>query len=236
VSVGRTGGKMIRLIGVMVLAAPLLLVAPSDASTLLVFGQSTGANVFSGNEILGTTVLDASNVPITITTLNGTGVNFGGFFNFAATSQGPAFNVTLNSWIQPYSGNFQVTSGLFGSGFNYLSGLFYGVMLGLQGGQSFNFGAADPPLFLQFTTDVPGMSTGEPRAFALSLTNVLPSVDISNGSFADFTSNVSGTASAEVTGTAIPEPMSLLLLSSGFGLAGLVARRLKKSERSTTQA
>jgi hypothetical protein len=227
---------MVRLIAGMVLAAPLLLVAPSDASTLLVFGQTTGVNLFSGNETLGTTVLDANNVPVTISTLNGTGVNLTGFFNLDATSTASATNVAGSAWTQPYNGSFTVTGGLSGSGFNFLSGLFSGVQLGLVGGQSFVFGAAQPPLSLIFTTDVPGMSTGEPRAFSLSLTNVIPSVAINNGSFADFTSNVSGTASAEGGVSVVPEPMSLLLLSSGFGLAGLVARRRAKSERSTTQA
>ena len=53
---------------------------PVAADTILVFGQNGGGNLVAGNEVLGTTVLSATNVPLTITTLNEGGVNLTAFF------------------------------------------------------------------------------------------------------------------------------------------------------------
>ena len=186
--------------------------------------QTGGANAFTGNETAGSTVLDANNIAVTITTLNEAAVNQAAFFNLDATSVAPAVNVGGTAWTQPYSGTFSITAGANGTGFNYLSGLFTGTQLGLLGGHTVVLGAAQPPLSLVLTSSVPGLPLGSP-ALALALTNVLPEVAIANGSFADFSSNVAGTFSAEPT--AVPEPNTLVLL--GVGL--LVRKRLQLFRR-----
>ena len=196
------------LVVVLSLVLSVSSVQSVQAATILVFGQSTGLNLFTGNETAGTTVLDANSIPVTITTLNEVGVSLPALFSLDATSTGAAVNVFGNAWVQPYSGTFSVLSG---GGFNFLSGVFSGIQLGIVGGQSLTFGSAQPPLSLTFTSDVVGMPLDDPTAFSLSLTNVNPSVQIVNNSFADFDSNVSGTASAVV-----PEPTSLILLGTGL--------------------
>jgi hypothetical protein len=177
---------------------------PGEARAILVFGQSGGGNQFFGDETAGTTVLDANNVPITITSLDGVAVNISAFFNLDATSTGPAQQADT-AWTQPYDGDFQITSGLDGTGINYLSGVFSGVQLGVVGGTQLVLASTQPPLSLTFTSSViPADSLSPPRAMGLTLTNVLPSVQISNLSFADFSASVAGNFSAAV----IPEPVT----------------------------
>lgn len=200
--------RLLRLATLLCLLCAISVV-PAAAGTILIFGQVGGANAFTGNETAGVTVLDANNVPITITTLNSAGANLSAFFNLDATSVGIATNVGGSAWTQPYSGNFTITSGMNGTGFNFLSGLFTGTQLGLVGGHTLVLGSSQPPLTLSLTSSVAGMPLTDP-SMALALTNVLPGVSIVNNSFADFDSNVAGTYSAQP----IPEPLSLSL----FGL------------------
>jgi PEP-CTERM motif len=214
--------------------AVTLMANPASAATILVFGQSGAGNLFTGNETAGTTVLDANNIPVTITTLNEAPAVISAFFNLDATSTAAAQQVPMTSaWTQPYDGDFQITSGLGGTGINYLSGIFSGIQLGVVGGTQLVLASSQPPLSLTFTSSViPPAFLLEPRAMGITLTNVTPPVSIVNNSFADFNATVAGNFSAEV----IPEPASILLLGSGLvGLAS-ASRRRKKSARKQEQA
>ena len=206
------------------LVVSLFLVSSVEAATINVFGQNTGGNTIVGNETGGVTTITGVNVPVTITTLNEMASNINAFFNLNATSTGAATNVVGDLWSQPYSGSFSITNG----GFNYLSGQFAGVTLGLEDGKSLVFGAAQPPLFLDFTSDVLGMPLGDPSAMSLAFTNLFPGVTIVNNSFGDFTSNVSGTFSAEPL-AAVPEPATMILLGTGL-LAAFKSRTLKNKQ------
>jgi hypothetical protein len=169
-------------------------------ATILIFGQQGGGNLFFGDETAGTTTLDATNVLVSITTLNEVATSVDAFFNLDAVSAGPTQNVPgTNSFVQPYNGSFSITSGLGGSGFNFLSGTFLGLALAVEGGTSMILGSTTtPPQSITFTSDVPGMPLDPPRAMALALTNVTPNVTIVNNSFGDFAANVAGTYSAAV--------------------------------------
>lgn len=194
----------------------LLWAGPVEAATIVVFGQSGGTNFVTGNETAGVTTITAV-APSTITTLNEAASGVSATFSLNATSTGAATNVIGDLWQQPYDGSFSI---LGAGGFNFLSGDFSGVTLGLEGGNTLIFGAAQPPGSLIFTSDVPGMPLDFPTAMALSFTNAFPGVTFTNNSFGDFTSNVSGTFSA----SPVPEPATMLLLGTGL-LAGFRVRR-----------
>jgi hypothetical protein len=185
--------------------AVALMATPASAITILSFGQAGGANLFTGDQTGPATVLDANNIPIVITTLNGMPAVLNAFFNLDATSQDQAQQLG-NAWVQSYAGNFQITSGLGGTGINYLSGLFSGVQLGIVGGSQMVLESAQPPLSLIFTSSViPADNLFPPRAMGISLTNVIPPVSIVNNSFDDFSATVAGNFSAAV----IREPVTV---------------------------
>ena len=212
---------MKRFVALSVLLLSLVAVK-TEAAIILVFGQNTGLNLFTGNETGGVTTLDANSIPVIITTLDENPVSINAFFSLDAVSTAGVTNIGGNVYTQPYSGTFSILSG---GGFNYLSGVFDGIDLGIDGGTTMVFGSTDPPLLLNFTSMVAGMSLSDPSAMALALTNITPGVSIVNNSFGDFTSSVAGNFSAQ-DASVVPEPASLLLM--GTGLSFLAARRRKK--------
>lgn len=198
-----------------------LVAVKSEAAIIVVFGQNTGLNLFTGNETGGVTTLDANSIPVIITTLDENPVSINAFFSLDAVSTAGVTNIGGNVYTQPYSGTFSITN----AGFNYLSGTFDGIDLGIDGGTTMVFGSTDPPLLLNFTSDVIGMSLSDPSAMALALTNITPGVSIVNNSFGDFTSSVAGNFSATDL-SEVPEPATLALL--GVGLSAIAARNRKR--------
>lgn len=204
-----------------------LTMSTAQAGTILVFGQS-GINAPNGLIItntgttgaLGGTVLSAANLKITITGIANSSALPASFpaayLNLSAVS---VTDATVNGFghiTQNFTGSFSITSGLGGSGVNYLSGTFNDSLFGQ--GASLALSASGSSGVPSFTSDV--ISTlGQIRGISLAFSNVTPAAFVT-------AKNTLGAGSANVAGTfsaTVPEPGSVALL--GIGLSGLFTFR-----------
>lgn len=195
---------------VIAFAALLASTSLASATTILVFGQSSGTPINAVENAGQTqTTLTATDAPILITEIEN-GVATSAFFDLNATSTGPAQALGSGA-AQHYAGTFSITSGAGDTGTNFLSGSFTDLAFGAGPGGALAVGA--PPDTLTFTSDVI-TSLSLPAGIGFAFSNVIPGFAMVGSSIGSFTSNVSGTFSASV-----PEPASLGLL--GLGLVGL---------------
>jgi len=205
------------------------------ADTILTFGQSTRTDrpiVATNTTVAGipvSTTLTATNANVTITQLD----NFfaippsvppfpHAYLNFVFQSQGPATSTPnppfANTDSQNFLGHFEITSGLNGTGTNYLSGALVSAQLqGTNNQTSLVFNNTVNPVFTSSVI----VDLAPPTSAAFAFGNVNPSNHLVGlpglQTFAAFRSSVSGTFGAQ----AVPEPSSLALL--GLGAIGLVA-------------
>ena len=208
--------------------ATVVMSTTADAGTILAFSQNGTANtsVFTANGAGTSTTIADTNVAVTISAIaDAMIVPFNAEFNLSAHSTSPVSTVLGVS--QHFSGTFSFTSGINGTGTNYLSGSFVDVLLGNNGGTFLLLGASTPPSTdVLLTSDVIAPALlGEPRSLALAFTAVTPTVAVDNQTLASATASVSGNLSA----VAVPEPSTIALALTGLGTLGLIVARRRKA-------
>jgi hypothetical protein len=200
----------------------MAMASTANAVVVLNFGQVSGLNTITAtpNGTDTATTISGSNVAVSITQ------DLGGFIgdailnlNAASTDAAVAVGTSV---LQHFNGSWQITSGLGGTGTNYLSGTFTDAVFGT--GPSLTLSVGAPPDTITTTSDqIPAIDLGLPEAISLSFTNVTPPVGIAGTTLAGFTASVAGNFSS--TPVATPEPAGLALL--GVGLLGLAAVKRK---------
>jgi hypothetical protein len=204
-------------------AAVLGLSVSANATQIIAFGQTSGANTLTATANgAGTATTLSTDTAISITQLFGNAPT-SGFLDLNATSIDAAQGIGP-ALLQHYSGTFAITSLAGGAGTNFLSGTFSDAAFGLATGEQLSINVANPPDTLSLTSSViPLADLAAPNTFTLSLSNLAPALSLDNATLASFSASYSGVASA--TTQAVPEPVSLAIL--GAGLLGLGVIRKK---------
>jgi hypothetical protein len=195
----------------------------AQAAVILTFGQVSSLNTVSAipNATDTQTTITGGNVLVTLTQVVGANPPITAILNLTAISTGPA-TTSGGLTTQLYSGNFTISSGLNGTGTDYLSGTFSDSVFGAGTGLTLTASNATPGESVSFSSGFfPPADLGNPEAISLSFANVTPPVGIVGTTLAGFTSGISGDFSA----TGISEPAALGLLGVGLLGLGLVRRR-----------
>ena len=204
----------------------------ASAATVVIFGQSSGPSI-SATETGGVTTITSANGPLIITQIAaGVSNPFTGFLNLNIHSIDLAsVSAVGNVLTQNYAGSFSITSLANGAGVNILSASFSDARIsGTLTGGALEFGDTTPIDTLTFTSDIiPANQLELGRASTFSFTNLSSAVALADNSLGGFTSNFSGNDSANITGTTVPEPGTVLL--AGLGMLGAVASRRGRKAR-----
>jgi len=216
-------------------AALLLLSSAASAGTVLQFAQTNPADVVTATNTGGTsTTLSTTgnvdgggvSIPIIITNFLGTpGVNIPAFETYVGVTSTGAAATFGGQIFQPFAGTIEFTSGVGGTGVDYLtvtfsaSGASSPLLSGAAGGGAANLLASSPPNSMVPTSDFAALSP--PASMAIAFSNVSPPLGVTGTSVSSFTGQNAGTISA----TVIPEPSSLCLASFAVVFGVLVYRK-----------
>jgi len=208
--------RIVSMLGVVVTTIALPL-SGARANTILVFGQSGDANLFSAVRSGNATTLSATDIPITITNITGLATPLPAYFTLSAANDTVATVDGFGHIQQNFDGSFKIYSGAGQTGTNYLSGAFDDTVFGAGTAAILTASSAGGSSTLTFTSDViPWLNV--PRGMSLSFTNVTLPLTAVDNSIDSFTSNISGNFSA-----AVPEPTSAIMFGVGMGAVGLIA-------------
>jgi hypothetical protein len=209
-----------------VCAALLLLSSSANAETVLQFAQTNPHDVITATDNgSGTTTLSTAgnvdggnvSVPVTITNFLGVpGLAIPAFETYVGVTSIGAASTSHGSIFQNFSGTIEITSGVGGTGFNYLTATFSPVggssavgLSGAAGGGAAALQAAQPPDNLLLTSNFALL--GPASSFSVPFSNVSPALHIAgDSSIASFTAQDAATVSASIVAI-IPEPSSLCL-------------------------
>lgn len=200
-------------------AALLGLVAPANATQIVVFGQTSAAGTVHAttNGADTQTTLTVTNAAVQISQLFG-GAPGPADFDLSATSIDAAQAVG-GAVIQHYSGSFK----LFLGPLDILSGTFTDAAFGAGGGPGLTVNVNDPPDTLALTSAViPAKDLLPPGALSLAFTDLSPALAILGQTIAPFTAAFAG----DVSATPAVEPGALAVL--GVGLLGLCVVRVRR--------
>jgi len=214
-----------KIAAVGLIAAGAAIATNASATQILAFGQTSQSNTITGTASAGVTTITGSDIAILISQIEN-GAPIAAFFTLNAHSTGPDASCLGGTAIcQQYAGTFTITSGLGGTGTNFLSGSFNDGVLGLGTTMILAASTAAPGDAVGFTSDII-TSLGLDRGIALSFANVSPPNSDCGGTLCSFTASVSGVFNGG-PGRQVPEPISLGLV--GIGLVGMGFARRRRS-------
>jgi hypothetical protein len=230
-----------RLVALAFAALILPGASANASSTVLIFGQLNNNDVVVAHDNgLGQTTLSTNSVlnadggtvsvPVEITSFLGTPFpnGFLAYETFFGVHSVGSASTSHGQIFENFSGKIEFTSGIGGTGANFLTAVFSPVNVatsptGVNGGvgtQDASLQAGQPPDNLVLTSDFATFVA--PTGLSISFVNVSPTLSMAgDGSIASFTAQNSGLASASFT-SFVPEPGTLYLASMAVAFGSLV--------------
>jgi hypothetical protein len=212
--------------------ASLGLANSASATTILQFTQTNPNDVITGTAAAGVTTLTTNSaaapgsIPVLIVNVGGAPLPIPilAFETFTGVHSVGAASLVGGTITQMFTGTIAITSLAGGAGTNFLTATFTDTVAGAAGGSSGSMFAAQPPDSVAFTSSFPVVqafiNASVERDMSLGFTGISPSLSITGGTIASFTTQNVGTFAA-----VIPEPASVVSASmavlAGLGCLGL---------------